>query len=171
MKKTDLFWLLGWPVYQILGTARHELSHAAVAVWQGATIKHIEIFPSFRPEGFFWGYVSWTGGQTNWLVSAAPYWCDLAVFLAFLPLCAMAVRLPRWLWINLFIVGMISPLVDIAANYTKLFRHNTGDLGELAARSSPFAVHAVALAVIAFYLWGIWFVWRTYHRRHPKIAI
>ena len=57
MKKTDLWWLLAWPVYQLVGTARHELSHAVVAVWHGARITQIEVLPSFQPEGFRWGYV------------------------------------------------------------------------------------------------------------------
>ena len=92
MKKTDLCWLLGWPIYQLVGTARHELSHALVAALQGARITKIEILPSFQPHGFLWGYVEWTGGHTNALVTAAPYLCDFAMFLVFLPLCMLAVR-------------------------------------------------------------------------------
>lgn len=171
MKKTDLWWLLGWPIYQLLGTARHELSHAAVAAWQGATITKIEILPSFRPGGFFWGYVEWTGGQTDALVVAAPYLCDVAVFLLFLPLCVLAVRMPRWLWINCFIVGLLSPLVDTAANYSKLFRGSSGDVGELAAHFSPLAMHAIYPAVMILYTLGIWFAWRAYHRRRVADSV
>jgi hypothetical protein len=28
LKKTDLLWLLAYPIYQIIGTIRHEGSHA-----------------------------------------------------------------------------------------------------------------------------------------------
>ena len=163
MRRTDLGWLLAWPVYQLVGTARHELSHAAVAAWQGARITQIEILPSFQPEGLLWGYVNWTGGHTNALVAAAPYLCDLAVFLVFLPLCLLAVRTPRWLWINCFIIGLLSPLIDTAANYSKLFRRNTGDVNELAAQFSPLMIHAIFLAVLLFYLIGISYVWRRHN--------
>lgn len=94
LKNTDLLWLLGWPVYQFFGTVRHELSHAAVAVWQGAHITKIEFFPSFQTEGFLWGYVNWTGGHVNSLVAVTPYLGDFFVFLLFLPICLYATR-PR----------------------------------------------------------------------------
>jgi hypothetical protein len=163
MKKSDLWWLLAWPVYQLIGTARHELSHAAVAAWQGARITQIQIFPSFRPQGFFWGYVTWTGGQTNALVTAAPYLCDLAVFLAFLPLCTLATRAPRWLWINAFIIGIVSPLIDTAFNYSKLFRCGAGDVNEFASRFPPVAIHWLFVATLVLYLTGSCFAWRAYN--------
>ncbi len=164
LRKTDLWWLLAWPVYQLVGTARHELSHAVVAAWQGARITQIEVLPSFQQEGFLWGYVAWTGGHTNALVTAAPYLCDLAVFLVFLPLCLLAAQAPRWLWINCFIIGLLSPLVDTAANYSKLFRRSTGDVNELAAEFSPVMIHAIFLAALLFYLIGIRYAWRAYNR-------
>ncbi len=164
MKRSDCWWLLAWPAYQLIGTARHELSHAAVAAWQGARITRIEILPSFQPEGFLWGYVNWRGGHVNALATAAPYFCDLALFVVFLPLCMLAVRAPRWLWINAFVIGLLSPLLDTAANYSKLFRRETGDVNELVARFSPAAIHAVFLAVMVFYLIGICVAWRAYNR-------
>ena len=165
MRRTDLWWLLALPVYQLIGTARHELCHAVVAACQGARITQIEILPSLRPEGFFWGYTAWTGGHVTALATAAPYLCDLALFLIFLPLCTFAVRAPRWLWINGFIIGLLSPLIDTAANYSKLFRGSTGDVNELAAQFSPVAIHAVFLAVLLFYFLGIWFAWRAHNRK------
>jgi hypothetical protein len=164
MKKTDLWWLLAWPFYQLVGTARHELCHAAIAAFQGARITEIRVLPSFRHEGFLWGYVTWTGGHTDWLVTAAPYLCDLALFLIFLPLCLLATRAPRWLWINALIIGLLSPLIDTAANYSKLFRRTTGDVNELAAQFPPAAIHLLFLAVLLFYLIGVWFAWRAYNR-------
>ncbi|MFZ1934307.1 MAG: hypothetical protein WCB27_14350 [Thermoguttaceae bacterium] len=164
MKRSDWCWLLALPVYQLVGTARHELSHAVVAAWQGARITQIEVLPSFQPEGFLWGYVTWTGGHADALAAAAPYLCDLALFLVFLPLCTLAVRAPRWLWINCFIVGLLSPLIDTAANYSKLFRRDTGDVNELVARFSPVLIHSLFLAALLFYLIGICFAWRAYNR-------
>jgi hypothetical protein len=164
LKKSDLWWLLGWPVYQLLGTARHELSHAAVTVCQGARIEQIAIVPSFQPDGFLWGYVSWTGGQVTWLVAAAPYLVDLALYLAVLLVCLTAVRLRRWLWLNLFILGLLSPFVDTAANYSKLLRRPSGDVNELASQFSPVLIHSLFLAVMIFYLLGMWHALRVYHR-------
>lgn len=170
MRKTDLWWLLALPIYQLIGTARHEVSHAIVAAAQGAHITRIVVLPSFQPEGFLWGYASWTGGHVTELATAAPYICDLAVFLLFLPLCALAVHSPRWLWINCFIIGLLSPLIDTAANYSKLFRRNIGDVNELVAQFPPAAIHAVFPAAILFYSVGIWFTWRAYHRNQEPPA-
>jgi hypothetical protein len=164
MKRTDLWWLLAWPFYQLVSTARHEVSHAVVAALQGATVTEIRVLPSFRHEGFYWGYVTWSGGHTDWLVAAAPYLCDLALFVVFLPLCLLATRAPRWLWINAWIIGLLSPLIDTAFNYSKLLRGGMGDVGELAGRFPPARIHILFLAVIVFYLVGIWFAWRTYNR-------
>jgi hypothetical protein len=164
LKKTDLWWLLGWPVYQLLGTARHELSHAAVAVCQGARIEQIAIVPSFQSDGFLWGYVSWTGGRVTWLVAAAPYLVDFAFYLAVLFVCLTAFRLRRWLWLNLFILGLLSPFVDTAANYSKLFRRPAGDVNELASQFPPVLIHSLFLGVMLFYLLGMWHALRVYHR-------
>ena len=136
MKKADLCWLLAWPIYQLVGTARHELSHAIVAALQRARITKIEILPSFQPHGFLWGYVEWTGGHTDALVTAAPYLCDFAMFLVFLPALHACRPGPCWLWINCFIVGLLSPLIDTAANYTKLFRRGSGGRESNLRRSS-----------------------------------
>jgi len=155
MKKTDLCWLLGWPFYQLVGTARHELSHAVVAVLQGAQLTQLQILPSFDREGFLWGYVTWIGGHTNTLVTAAPYLCDFALFLIFLPLCMAALRAPRWLWINALIIGVLSPFVDTAANYSKFLLRDSGDVHELASHFSSLAVHLVFPAVLLFYLIGM----------------
>jgi hypothetical protein len=140
------------------------LSHAVVAALQGARITKIEIFPSFQPDGFLWGYVAWTGGHTNALAISAPYLCDIAVFLLFLPLCMFVTRMPRWLWINCFILGLLSPFIDTAANYSKLFRRSSGDVNELVSQYSPFAMHSLFLTVMIFFLAGIRFAWRAYNR-------
>jgi hypothetical protein len=81
---------------------------------------------------------------------------------------ALPVRAPRWLWINGFIIGMLSPLIDTAANYSKLFRRNTGDVNELAAQFPPAAIHAVFLVIMLAYLLGICCVWRARGREEGR---
>jgi hypothetical protein len=52
-RKFDLWWLLGYPIYQTLGTIRHEGSHALVAMLQGAHIIKFQAFPSILRDGSF----------------------------------------------------------------------------------------------------------------------
>jgi hypothetical protein len=79
MKKKDLLWLLLYPAYQIIGTLRHEGSHALAAMAEGADIKKFVFWPNFDLGTFQWGYVRWEG-STTWFVRAAPYFCDLLIF-------------------------------------------------------------------------------------------
>lgn len=63
MKRSDLWLLLGYPIYQFLGTARHEWSHAAVAVMQGAHLSKVKLLSSIDPvRGLMVGYTSYIGG-------------------------------------------------------------------------------------------------------------
>lgn len=66
-------------VYQLLGTIRHELSHAVAGKIQGLPIEKIQIFPSVVNGRFYWGYVLW--GETDlkpaMQVYLAPYYLDL----------------------------------------------------------------------------------------------
>ena len=64
MKKSDWLWLLAYPLYQILGTIRHEAGHALAAWLQGAEITEFVFLPGMRGEIFYWGYVRWTGETT-----------------------------------------------------------------------------------------------------------
>jgi hypothetical protein len=43
-QRSDLFWLLAYPLYQVIGTTRHEASHA-VAMEEGATIAQFVVLP------------------------------------------------------------------------------------------------------------------------------
>lgn len=114
--KHDLWWLLAAPVWAVLGTARHEFSHALIAVAQGAEIHEIRLFPVLDPNrgisSLLWGYISWSGGQTSWLAIAAPYITGLLLFGLFVLLCRLAPGMPRWLWVNGYVLCVISPLLD-----------------------------------------------------------
>ena len=78
MKRKDLLWILAYPVYQIIGTIRHEGSHALAAMAEGAEAKKFVFWPNFDLGRFHWGYVDW--GYSTWFATAAPYFCDLITF-------------------------------------------------------------------------------------------
>ena len=116
MKKKDLLWVLAYPVYQTIGTMRHEGSHALAAMAEGAKVTKFVFCPSFQNGKLFWGYVDWNG-STTWFTIAAPYFCDLLTFFVALLIILEVKPKPRWLWFNILIIGMLSPLVNSAYNY------------------------------------------------------
>lgn len=160
MKKSDLWWLIALPLYQFIGTARHELAHAAMAGLQGATLTRIQLIPSIHPDhGLLWGHVKWTGGAVDWLTTAAPYFGDILLAALCVPLCLRLQGLPRWLWLNLFILGTLSPLADVAYNYQKVFTRRDGDMNRLMAEFPPGLVHLAVLSALAMLLAGSAVVW------------
>lgn len=159
MKRIHLLWLLAYPLYQVIGTLRHEASHALAAVLQGAEIIEFAFLPTLR-EGFglSWGYVRWRGA-TGWVTLAAPYLCDLLTFAVFFAFCMWALFRWRWLWLNLVILGMISPLINSGYNYAGGF-WRANDVGRLLDALPPWGVHAFFILSLAAYLAGIVLVFR-----------
>ena len=154
LKRADWLWLLAYPLYQTIGTLRHEAGHALVAWLEGATIIRFVFWPTTSPQGVFrWGYVRFTGPAT-WLTTAAPYICDLLTFVLFLWLCTR-IRVPlRWLWLNLVVVGLISPLLNSTYNYVgSVWRIN--DVAFLISRLGRFPVDAYFMLTITLYAMGI----------------
>jgi hypothetical protein len=155
MKRTDALWLLAVPIYQLIGTVRHEGSHALVAVLQGATITSFRILPFMHPErGFCWGGVNWVGGQPTALAIAAPYLADLLVFALLGVLCAAFPRMPRWAWLNCFIIGVVSPLIDTAYNYRGFLVGRQNDVAYLGRVHGATAMHVLFATAILGYLIG-----------------
>jgi hypothetical protein len=154
----DLLWLLAYPVYQILGTLRHEGSHAIAAILQGAKITEFVFWPTLRKQGLYWGYVNYHE-ETNWPVLAAPYFMDLITFVFFFAIC-MRVRFRRkWIWLNLIIIGMISPLVNSLYNYWG--RENSyNDVYKLFADLPRGIIHGYFIITLIFYFLGIWVTFR-----------
>jgi hypothetical protein len=162
LKRIDLLWLLAYPIYQIIGTIRHEASHAAAAWLEGAEITKFVFLPSIlETYGFYWGYVQWHGA-TTWISTAAPYFCDLLTFVIFFGL-LMTLQIRRhWLLLNLAVLGMISPLANSLYNYLGgLFREN--DIGLLLQTLPSWIVHLYFTITMAFYLIGIiiLYLWRS----------
>jgi hypothetical protein len=149
--------ILVWPFYQIVGTARHELSHAAMAWWQGATITQVHVFPSWNPGRFYWGYTAWQGGHTTWLVSAAPYLCDLLTALVFAWVCATLIRRDWWLWFHCWAFGLWAPLLNSAYAYFLGIRPTSRNDVATVMRSVPVElVHLWFIVTLAFYAFAVW---------------
>jgi hypothetical protein len=55
MKRKDLLWILAYPAYQIIGTIRHEGSHALAAMAEGVEVKKFVFWPNVDLEHFSWG--------------------------------------------------------------------------------------------------------------------
>jgi hypothetical protein len=163
MKKSDLLWVLAYPVYQILGTLRHEGAHALAIMAQGGTIDKFVFWPT---EGGYWGYVSWSGAYTSpageVAIDAAPYLVDALTFLVFFTVCMLVLFKWRWLWINLIAIGIVSPLVNSAYNYN-FGRSGANDVGDLLSQLSPIVVHTYFWMTLAAYLIGLILVF-TYSR-------
>ena len=153
MKRKDLWWILAYPLYQLIGTFRHEASHALAVVMQGARITEFVIWPT---QGR-WGYVAWEGSVTS-AVTAAPYICDLLTFAVFFPVCmAFHCDKRRWIWLNAIVLGIISPLVNSAYNYWGGLR-GPNDVGKLFVAMKPAMVHSYFWLTMGMYLVGLFLI-------------
>ena len=166
MRKKDLLWFLAYPVYQTIGTLRHEGSHALAAMAEGADIKKFVFWPNFDLGGFQWGYVRWEG-YTTWFTRAAPYFSDLLIFFVAILIILEAKPKRRWLWLNIAIIGGLSPLVNSAYNY---FRGLSvlNDVGKLLNYLDPVAVHLYFALTLLFYAWGVYHCYFRKKTWHPE---
>ena len=165
LRLTDLWWLLAYPLYQTFGTIRHEGSHALAALAEGADVKKFVIYPQTDLGRFTWGYTEWTG-STGWFTDFAPYLNDLLWFVGFF---FLITRIDwRWhaLWLNVGIVGLLSPLLNSGVQYVISFWSPESDVAKL-REGSEALVHLYFLLTLATYVFGIWVV----VRRTPKFLL
>jgi hypothetical protein len=153
LRRTDLVWLLAYPLYQLIGTFRHEATHAIVALLQGAVIEEFVFWPTWTDSRFRWGFARWSG-DVNWVVTAAPYLCNLATFIIFFVVCTRVRFRRHWVWVNLVAMGLISPLVNSAYNYLNGTRGG-GDVASLFRTLPTQVVHAYFVFTLAVYLVGL----------------
>ena len=168
MRRSDFLWLLAYPLYQLVGTLRHEAAHALVARLEGARILEFVWWPTFTEKaGFYWGYVSWKG-HTGWPTLAAPYIGDLITYLLFFALLARFTIRPRWLKLNLVILGLVSPFANSLYNYWGgLFHPN--DVGKLFQELPTTSVHVYFLVTLSLYALGLIVLVRSSRRRAKKL--
>ena len=167
MKRKDLLWILAYPVYQIIGTIRHEGSHALAAMAEGARVMEFVFWPSFFNEKFYWGYVIWHG-STTWFTTAAPYFCDLITFFLALLIILEAKPKRRWVWLNILIIGMLSPFINSVYNYMRGLITSLHDVGELLWGLNPVAVHLYFALTLVFYAWGLYHCYFRKKTWHPE---
>jgi len=133
-------------------TARHEASHALTAWLGGTQILEMKLLPGIHPEaGFYFGYVIY-GGDTTWLVRAAPYLVDGVLLLCVLVLVTLDIDWKRYR-MPILLFGVISPLVDLAYSYQGgLWRPST-DVAGLLVTLPAGVVHFYFLGTIGVSVW------------------
>jgi hypothetical protein len=167
MKRKDLLWILAYPIYQAIGTFRHEGSHALAAMAEGAEVTKFVFWPNFDLGRFTWGYVTWDG-STSWFTTAAPYFCDLITFFIALLVILEAKPRLRWLWFNILVIGIVSPFVNSAYNYSGGLAGSFNDIGELLYDLNPATVHLYFALTLLLYAWGIYHCYFRKKTWHPK---
>ena len=150
LRRGDFLWLLFLPGYMMVNTLRHELSHALVAWLVGARVLAINVIPGWQLGHFSFGYVI-LEENAGWLVVAAPYLCDLILFIAVFGLLKFKRFEQRWVSINLVMMGLFSPLYNSLSGF---FNSNTvyNDVARLMTVLSELKVFYAFLFVISFYL-------------------
>jgi len=161
VKKRDLLWTLAYPLYQLVGTARHEAGHVVVAWLEGYPITKFVFWPT---EGR-WGYVVWDG-PVSAISLFGPYVLDLLTFVGALVVFAQIRFKRHWLWLNVVILGMVSPFVNSLYNYWGGLRGSANDVGRLLVRWPVAFVHGYFWVTLILYLGGI--VWAFTHSQRRE---
>jgi hypothetical protein len=158
----DWLWTIGLPIYILIGTARHELAHAFAATLEGARVQGIHLIPSLTPHhGVLWGYVNWTG-TTTWLSLAAPYFCDLLTFLLGAWIFCSRITMPRWIRVQVFVIGVLSPAINSLFNYAAALYNPTADVARVVT-TVPFGwVVAWVVVSLAVYWVSIFFLVKSH---------
>ena len=158
----DLLWILAYPVYQILGTIRHEGSHAIAATIEGAHVTNFVIYPQTDLGRFTWGYTEWNG-DTGWFTDAAPYLCDLLWFAGFFFLITRVAWKIHPIWLNLVVLGLISPLVNSFSQWMAgIFGSKETDVAKWLAAGPDAVIHLYFFITVTTYVLGLLIVlWRV----------
>ncbi len=143
-------------------TIRHEASHAAAALYQGAEIKTINLLPGIHAElGFYFGYVEHTGNVT-WLTASAPFLADILLLILGFILLWKITHENHW-FIYIVIFAIISPLADLIYAYQSgLWRKGT-DVANLFQEIANWSVHLFFLILITLGL--LLLQYANHHRR------
>lgn len=152
LTRRDLLWLFATPIYQMIGTLRHEGAHAVAAWLEGARVTQFVFWPSFQQDVLYWGFVR-ISGTTDWFFLAAPYFFDMITFSIFFALMFFAPFRRKWIWLNLVIIGMISPLINSLYNYWRS-AGAINDINRLFQELPGGLVHAYFISTLTFYLVG-----------------
>jgi hypothetical protein len=108
----------------------------------------------FLPTKGYWGYVRWDGPH-NLFTIGAPYLLDLLTFLIFFAICMQISFRRRWIWLNLVIIGVISPLINSVYNYRQI-PGRANDVSILLRDGNETMVHAYFMLTLCLYVAGLW---------------
>ena len=170
-KGKDWLWALGLPIYILIGTARHELSHAFAATLEGAHVESIHLIPTLTPNnGVLWGYVNWTG-TTTWVTLAAPYFCDLATFLLGLWIFSSRITMPHWIRVQVLAIGVLSPAINSLYNYQAVWYNPSADVSRVVTAIPPVWVGAWIVLSLVVYCAGILALVKSHTNRRLKHTI
>ncbi len=95
------------------------------------------------------------GGQISWLTFAAPYLGDALVFAAGYVWAFRIAPTRRWLFVNVFVVMMLSPLINTANNSVGGLASSGSDFFWLGRQFGAVAVTVASGLAIASYSYGI----------------
>ena len=160
--RSDKLWLIALPVYVLVLIFRHEAGHALSAVlYDGAQVTSFAVLPGFSAEGGFIRPHVRASGATSLLTRLAPYLLDVVVFSILYPACKYAVKMRRWIWLNVVVFAMFMPLLNAVGNYgTGLWRARS-DVGVLLAEGPAVLVHLYFTATIVLFAYGSYDVLRS----------
>lgn len=152
----NMWWLdalihlvVGYPVYQILGTVRHELSHV-VSYWlSGYGVQDLHLLPFRDKDGtFFWGRAlpaTRPGAKHTIHMHLSPYYVNVVLIAAWTVFAVMIGKKPEVissinrleynLMLGFTVFLLVSPLVDTGYNLYKWLRYDRGDF----ARAAEFS--------------------------------
>lgn len=153
LRRTDLWWLLATPLYFVVGTLRHEASHAAAVLLRGGDVTRFVVWPQRDLGHLTFGYVTYSDTH-SWVVTAAPYLVDLLVFLVGTWVCRRLLERSHGLWLNVLVLTSFSSLLNSVWNYRPR-ESPRGDVWWLLHLLPDAAVHAWFLATGVLYALGV----------------
>ncbi|MFA9403868.1 MAG: hypothetical protein ACERKY_12495, partial [Anaerolineales bacterium] len=98
-------------------------------------------------------------GSTDWVFLSAPYLVDLITFAIFFCVCMWLLIRRKWIWLNLVIIGLISPFANSLYNYWGS-AGSSNDVGKLLEILPSNVVHGYFLLSLSVYVIGIFLVFR-----------
>jgi hypothetical protein len=83
-----------------------------------------------------------------------PYIIDFLTFAVCFGVCMLWVTKARWAWINVMVIGIISPFINSIHNYRIGF-YKLNDVGKLLTMLPPWTVHGYFILTLLMYLAGL----------------
>lgn len=117
------------------------------------------VIPGWHNQQLIFGYVRYQGTIT-WVTTAAPYLFDLLTYALIFPIGMRVVFQRHWVWLNVIILGLISPVVNSLYQYLKPVLGLRGDVAGLLEMLPAYAVHAYFLLTLLGYTYGLILVFR-----------